>query len=171
LKSSLNIEIYSVLTPDNSNYHYFYFVNHDENKLNTFSLGRVVKGSIQNSNLYEYWDGFNYDKDIKNSEYLIPPDYWNPQLSVFYNKYLKLYIMLLSNFFERSIYLSYSTDLNTEFSKPIVIYKDDNLSGGIYCVYVRELLFEENGKIMYLTFSYQSETGFTNPKELKIIIS
>jgi len=132
-----------------------------------YNLLFSTKYEFENPDAYEYYTGKNnFSKDIKNQKVMLNEVYG--QTSVVWNNYLHKYILAASsNFWESRIIKFYVSDTpigpwyNTKAKIKIPQNRQNKKVELVYCAFFHPSLFEENGKIMYLTYSLMlKNSGF-----------
>ncbi|KAJ5068916.1 hypothetical protein M0811_12088 [Anaeramoeba ignava] len=143
-------------------YYYAYFIQRPTLPMGGAYLARIHAEKITDpSQPYEfYYGGSKFSRDPKMSIQNSPPISTGVfgQTSACWNKYLNRYVLFQVGVPGKmnSIYVRTAKNLWGPFSSPYLVYHKKS-SDIYYCPFIHPELFEGNGRIMYLTYSGNSD--------------
>ncbi|KAJ5066212.1 hypothetical protein M0811_03545 [Anaeramoeba ignava] len=155
------------------NYYYAYFIQRPTIAMSGVYLARIHADKLTDpSQPYEFYYGDSkFSRDPKMSTQLSPPIAVGVfgQTSACWNNYLNRYVLFQVGVPGKfhSIYIRTAKNLWGPFSSPYLVYSQKSSSYLYYCPYVHPELFEEDGRVMYVTYSL---SGDVNNRMVKIIL-
>jgi hypothetical protein len=170
---------------ETKNWLYLYSIDNTSKHVQGAFLSRVKAKDVENPDAYEYFSGYKnssntpkFSSNIKNKKVMLNEVYG--QTSVVWNDYLQKYILAASSsFWESQIIKFYVSDTpygpwyNTKAEIKVPKNRQNKKVDLVYCAFFHPSLFEDNGEIMYLTYSLMlKNSGFdANCEMVKIVKS
>eukprot|EP01006_Ploeotia_vitrea_P008274 TRINITY_DN19511_c0_g1_i1.p1 TRINITY_DN19511_c0_g1~~TRINITY_DN19511_c0_g1_i1.p1 ORF type:complete len:380 (+),score=36.10 TRINITY_DN19511_c0_g1_i1:22-1161(+) len=162
--------LYGIVQYGSHNYGYYFTATNDHNHW-AVRVARFFSADIANPSRYEYYNSVGgWTRSMNSSTALgVTLSALNPQMDVVYMERLGVYVMLLTNFWQHSLWLSVAEHPWGPWSKPVQTYKQNTGNNPWYAAYWHPEMggVLPGGKIsLYATFSHGGHPGVPSLAEL-----